>query len=233
MSYVWRGLTERPSRFAVKVWDNSRHLLRPEGLHQLLRAELPRPAWWHLSSVLLQDLPFAAAVVLFTVYALAGRTSPARALLLLWTAYYLFMIVVAFHNEIRYRTVLVPFLFAGAAGGAAALAGRSARRTARVRLALLLGLVLALVPAGGYVGQAVEAMRGRWTLRGARTALDRGDLAAAEAAAARAAAQDGAARPWIVYGRLLARSSRPVEAIEAFRRASVRRPFREGVGDDS
>src|SRR6185503_36484 len=211
-------------RFAVKVWDNARHLVRPEGLHQLLRAELPRPAWWHVASVLLQDVPFAAALALFAVFALAGPPSPARSLLLLWTGYYPFMIVVAFHNEIRYRTALAPFLFAGAVGGAWLLCSRGAWRRPAVRAGVVVGALLAVPPLLPYLAQAGGALRGGWRLREARFAIARGDLAGAATAAERAAALDPAARPWITYGRLLARASRPAEAVDAFQRAAERRP---------
>ena len=61
------------------------------------------------------------------VFVVAGRPSPARRLILTWCAYYLLMVVVVFHNEIRYRSAFVPFAFAGAAGGAMLLASAAER----------------------------------------------------------------------------------------------------------
>ena len=46
------------------------------------------------------------------------------------------MVIVLFHNEIRYRSAFVPFAFAGAAEGARVLADPAARRRLRARVGL-------------------------------------------------------------------------------------------------
>ena len=132
--------------FADKVRANFWHFLRPEGLHNLLRIERSLEPWrarGHAAAR--RPGPAGVRRRCSSPFVLAGRPSPARALILLWCAYYLFMVVVVFHNEIRYRSAFVPFAFAGAAGGArsrcrAANAGasrgsggRSGRRRAGAR----------------------------------------------------------------------------------------------------
>ena len=57
------------------------------------------------------------------------------------------MVVVIFHNEIRYRSTLLPFALAGAAGGWALLRRRDGSAGACARPALGLGLVRPLVVA--------------------------------------------------------------------------------------
>jgi len=224
LGFARRGLRESPGAFARKVWDNLEHFFRPEGLHQLLTVEQPRPAWRTTVSLLLDDAVLVGAVALFVVFAAAGRHSPAAALVHLWMAYYLFMLVVVFHNEIRYRSAFVPFLLAGAAGGASVLMERRTRRRPLVA-ALSAGLFLALFMIGPFVMPASRSLAAWLTLRPARAAIDRGDVAAASSAAFAAAARDpGSARPWITYGGWLARAGRVGEAAEAYERASLRRP---------
>jgi len=74
-------------------------------------------------SLLFDDLFLIVLVPLTLVFVFAGPRSPARGLILGWMAYYLVMIVVVFHNEIRYRSAFVPFACAAAAE--ACLVGRS------------------------------------------------------------------------------------------------------------
>jgi len=224
MAYARRGLRESPDAFARKVWDNSEHFFRPEGLHQLLTVEHPQPSWRHVVSLFLDDAILVAAVLLFAVFVVAGRPVPSAALVFLWVAYYLFMVVVVFHNEIRYRSAFVPFLLAGAAAGAAVL-GDPALRRRPARLGVGAGVLLVvfmLVPFALPAGRALVAW---WTLRPAWAAVERGDLAAASTAAFTSAGRDPeAARPWLTYGRWLARAGRTAEAIEAYQRAAMRRP---------
>lgn len=224
LAYARRGLRESPGAFARKVWDNFEHFFRPEGLHQLLTMEQPRPAWRSLASLLLDDAVLVAAVALFAVFLAAGRTSPAAGLILLWMAYYLFMLVVVFHNEIRYRSAFVPFLLAGAASGASVLVDRAARRPPLV-LALSTGLILAVLMIVPFVVPASRSLSAWWALRPARAAIQRGDLLAVSTTAFAAASRDpDSARPWLTYGRWLVVAGRPTEAIDAYQRAELRKP---------
>jgi tetratricopeptide (TPR) repeat protein len=224
LAYARRGLRESPGSFARKVWDNFEHFFRPEGLHQLLTAEQPRPAWRSLASLVLDDGILVAAVLLFVVFVAAGRKSPAAALVLLWMAYYLFMLVVVFHNEIRYRSAIVPVLLAGAIAGVTALIDRGARRRP-VGVGLSVGILLAGLMVVPFAAPASRALRASWFLRPARAAVQRGDLSAASTAAFAAAGRDpDSARPWLTYGRWLVEAGRTAEAIDAYERAERRRP---------
>jgi hypothetical protein len=223
LKFVWRGIRREPGQLAEKVWYNAVHLIRLEGLHLLLRVEESMPAWRHASLILLDDTLIVAVLVLFPVFALAGRPSPARSMILLWTAYYLFMIVVAFHNEIRYRSTLLPFGLAGAAGGWALLAEAGASRV-RARVGLAIGLALALLVLYPYPRPAWDAVRAASSLRAMAAALDRGDESAAGLLAYEAASRDRqAARPWLTYGRLLAARGRSEQALEAYGKAQERK----------
>jgi hypothetical protein len=224
LAYARRGLRESPGAFARKVWDNFQHFFRPEGLHQLLTVEQPRPAWRSVAALLLDDAVLVAAVALFVVFVVAGRPGPAAGLVFLWMAYYLFMLVVVFHNEIRYRSSFVPFLLAGAAGGASVLLDRTARRPSVV-LALSAGLILAVLMIVPFAGPAIHALSAWWSLGPARGAIQRGELLSASTTAFAAASRDpAAARPWLTYGRWLLEEGRPSEAIDAYERADRRRP---------
>ena len=103
------------------------------------------------------------------------RPSPARRLILIWVSYYLLMVVVVFHNEIRYRSAFVPFAFAGAAEGARVLADPAARRHGRTLLGLGAGLLLSLSMVWPYLPRAYRATAAAWTLRPLDSAVARGD----------------------------------------------------------
>jgi hypothetical protein len=91
--------------------------------------------------------------------------------------------------------------------------------------ALSIGLVLAVLMIIPFAGPGVHALAAWWTLRPARGAIERGDLAVASTAAFAAARRDTeSARPWLTYGRWLARAGRTTEAIDAYQRAELRRP---------
>jgi hypothetical protein len=219
MEFAWRGITRRPEAFPPKVWTNLRHFLRPEGLHTLLTLQQARPAWGHWTAIALEDVLLLAALPAFLAFVLGGRPSPARSLSLLWCAYYLFMVVVVFHNEIRYRSALVPFLFAGAAGGLAALGDAARRRRAWAGLAI--GAVVSGCVLRPYLGPARSAWRAEREIAPARGAIARGDLEAARSRVLRAAAlAPGSSRPWLTYGRWLAAAHRPAEALAAFEEAA-------------
>jgi tetratricopeptide (TPR) repeat protein len=151
----------------------------------------------------------------------AGPRAPARALLLTWLAYYLALLVIVFHTQVRYRTAFTPFLFACAAGGAGVLA--APRR--RAWLGLLAGVVLVGWAGAGHVTAANRAISSAWTLRAARSALDRGDTTGAAALVERAASKDaGAARPFTGHGRWLAEAGRADEAAAAYQQALAVKP---------
>jgi hypothetical protein len=211
-----RGIARQPGAFVEKAWRNLLHLVRPDGLQLLLVVEEPMPAWRHAALVFLDDLIVLPAVVLFAVFLIAGRPSPERRLIGAWTAYYLLMVVVLFHNEIRYRSTLLPFALAGAAAGWALLARREGAAW-RVRLALALGGGLALLVVAPYVNPGVRALRSLPALRAMVRPSKRGDTAAARRQPRRAAQADpDSARPWLRYGRALARHGDPAGALEAY-----------------
>jgi hypothetical protein len=204
LHFALKAIRERPDLFAGKVWDNFWHFLRLDWLDSLLRVERPAPTWQYAAGIVTEDLVLVVLVPLFLVFLLAGHASPARDLIVLWTAYYLFMVVVVFHNELRYRSALAPFAFAGAAGGWALLADRDARRRLPVRAALVLGLAIAFGMLKPYAAASWRA------------------LAAARAPSAEAASalDPRSARPWIRAGRRLIAEGRTAEAIDAYRRAA-------------
>jgi hypothetical protein len=223
LRFALRGVTRRPGAFVEKVWDNARHFFRPEGLHQLLAVELPQPAWRHVVAVLLDDLPFLLSLPPLVVFLACARV-PVRSLLLMWALYYLFMVVVVFHNEIRYRTAFVPAAFAGAAGGLSLLSSVEVRRRRSSRIALLAGAAVSAASVSPYVPRAYGALDAAWTLRPARASIRSGRLADAELWALAAAARDReSVRPWTRYGRWLALAGHPAEAAVAYQRAALRR----------
>jgi hypothetical protein len=219
LHFALRGIRRHPERFVQKIGLNFRHFFRPEGLQNLVGIERSLEPWRHAGSVLLDDLPLLVAVPLFVVFLAAGRPSTARSLIVLWVAYYLLMIIVVFHNEIRYRSAFAPFAFAGAAEGARVLADRASRRRARVAASLGLGLLIALSMVWPYGPPACRALAAEWTLRPLEAALARGDVGEADRIAAAAAQRDpGSPRPWFDYGRSLVRMGRDPEALAAYAR---------------
>jgi tetratricopeptide (TPR) repeat protein len=224
LRFAERGIARRPDLFVEKAWRNLLHLIRPDGLHILLVVEEPMPSWRNAALILLDDAVVLPTVVLFTVYLLAGRRTPAWGYIAAWTAYYLLMVVVLFHNEIRYRSTLLPFALAGAAGGWSILA-RGEGPLWRVRVGLAgAGALVALVVAP-YLVPSFEALRSLPPLAAMEAALERGDRAEAERQAHRAASADpAAARPLLWYGRALARSGDAARALDAYEHAKDRRP---------
>jgi hypothetical protein len=158
------------------------------------------------------------------VFALAGRSSPARTLILAWLAYYLFMIIVVFGNEVpRFRCLYVPFALAGAAGGIAALLDAAAPRRPLAWIGLLLGAWLVVVLHAPYVGAAVRACSAQAAMRPALEAVDRGDLDDASRLAAHAADQAPLSpRPWLVYARRLLDAGQTSAALAAYQKAEER-----------
>ncbi|HEY2941763.1 MAG TPA: hypothetical protein VGN09_04955 [Vicinamibacteria bacterium] len=222
VEFALRGITRHPGAFLDKVRGNFWHLLRPEGLHNLLTIERSLEPWRHLVTILLDDLVLLAALPPFVAFLAAGRRRPARALIALWTAYFLLMVVVVFHNEIRYRSLLIPFMLAGAAGGVALLADPVARRRSLALAGMAVGLVLSTVIVLRYAAPAARAVTAARELRAAREALFRGDITTADQRAAEAAARDPRSpRPWLRYGRALAHAGRVEDAIAAYTRGAA------------
>jgi hypothetical protein len=218
LHFALRGLRRYPGAFVEKVGTNFWHLFRPEGLHTWVAVQRSISPGRHAGSVLLDDLPLLLALPLFGAFLAGGRPSPARSLLALWTAYYLFMIVVVFHNEIRYRSALMPFVFAGAAGGLASFADHTRRR--RLWAGVLVGAAISIGGVSPYAAGMVRALRASRALQPALAAVDEGRIAESRALAAAAAARDPRSpRPWLDYGRRLGWRGHAAEAVEAYRTA--------------
>lgn len=221
LRFAFDGVRNHPDRVPDKIATAFWHFLRPEGLQNLLRIERSLEPWRHAATLLLDDLPMILGVPLFVVFLLAGPRSPTRELILLWTGYYLCMVVIVFHNEVRYRSALAPLAFAGAAGGVAVLADPFLRRRARTLAAALLGLFLGYRMAQPFVGPAFRAVAAASALRPLEVAVGRADWSEADRIAAQAVQADlRSPRPWTTYGRLLAWKGETERALHAYRRAA-------------
>jgi hypothetical protein len=221
--FAIRGIARHPDLFVEKAWSNLLHFVRPDGLQVLLIVEEPMPAWRYAALILLDDVIVLPAVVLFTLFLLASPPTPPWRYIVAWTAYYLLMVVVVFHNEIRYRSTLLPFALAGAAGGWSIMT-RGQAPGWRVRLALVLGVALVVLAVAPYVVPSVRALRSLPPLARMEGALERGDRAEAERQALQAANADPAAsRPFLRYGRALARAGDPARALDMYERAKDRK----------
>jgi len=218
LHFALRGPRRDPGALVEKVRTNFWHLFRPEGLHTWVAVQRSVEPWRHAGNLLLDDLPLLLALPLFAGFLIGGRPSPARALIALWTAYYLFMVVIVFHNEIRYRSALMPFVFAGAAGGLASFADRSRRR--RLWAGILAGAAVSIGSVSPYAAGTTRALRASAGLAPALAAVDAGRIAESRALAGAAAARDPRSpRPWLDYGRRLGMRGHSAEAAEAYRTA--------------
>ena len=230
--FALEGVRERPERFLEKVSDNFRHFVNLEGMKQVLRLERPDPPWRQAGSLLLDDAVLGLGLPLLVVFLLAAprpeappAAGAARAVVATWAAYYLFMVVVVFHNEIRYRSAFVPFVLAAVPAGWQALAAPSAWRCWRTRLAAGAAAALLALMVAPVVVPAARALHSLPALWPARAAVAAGDRGTAEAAVLEAVRRDPAsARPWLLYGRWLARAGDAGRALEAYERARMRRP---------
>jgi hypothetical protein len=221
LHFALRGIREHPDLFLGKVRDNFWHFLRPDWLDSLLRVERPGPAWQYALGIVSEDLLFLATIPPLLVFLLVGRSSPTRDLIALWTVYYLLMIIVVFHNELRYRSALMPFAFPAAAGGVAVLADRDLRRRTATRLGLALGLLVMGAAAWPMARAAVRASVTAMALRPALARFDAGDLEAAKDGVLAAATHDPkSSRPWLAYARRLVFAGHLDEAIDAYRHGS-------------
>lgn len=170
LHFALLGWRRDPGAGLRKVIDGLEYFLRPTGAHELLIAKTPRPSWHHLLAIVFGDVLFALAVPLALSNAVAGPRSPARALLVLWLSYYLLLLVVVFHTQVRYRTPFTPVLFACAVGGWCVLAKGSAREKRRAVIGLVAGIALVSWASLGELRAASRAMVSAWTLRSAQDA---------------------------------------------------------------
>ncbi|HVR70387.1 MAG TPA: glycosyltransferase family 39 protein [Vicinamibacteria bacterium] len=223
MHFALRGIRRTPGAFVDKVRANFWHFLRPEGLHHLLTAESSMEPWRHVFYVVLDDLPGLVLLPPFLAFCLGGRRTAAWALVVLWTAYYLFFEVVVFLNEVpRHRTGYVPFFLAGGVAGIALLRRAEERRRVAPWVGAGIGLLIVARLLSPYPGPAWRTVSALRLIEGVGPALDRGDLAEAERVALAAAARSpDSPRPWNVYARRLVRAGRPGEAVAAYDRAAV------------
>ena len=219
LTFALRGIRRHPDMFVEKIGVNFRHLFRPEGLHNLVRIQRSQEPWRHAASLLLDDLVLVLVVPLACVFLLAGPPSAARGLIAAWVTYYMFMIVVLFHNEVRYRSALVPFLCAAAAGGLATLADASRRRRVATWIGLALGLLVVVDMVRPYAADAVRDAAASVTMIRARRAVSRGDAAEAqritESAAARAPLSP---RPWFELAKALDFRGHAADAVAWYRK---------------
>lgn len=223
VQFAREGVSRDPRKLLEKIETNFRHFLRPEGLQNLVRIERSLESWRHGASVLLDDVPLVLGVVFFCVFLVAAPYSPARALVSGWSAYYLFMVVVVFHNEIRYRSALVPFLFAGAVAGVGILLDRSRRSKLRTLAGLLIGLSLAVSMLRPYATRAAQAAQAAWAQRGLDALVRERDWDGALRLTREASAlAPGSARPWIALGRAAAWAGEDARAWEAYEEAAKR-----------
>lgn len=222
--FALKGIARNPWRLVDKSVANFWHFLRPEGLHNLLRRERSIEPWRHGLTIVLEDAFLALLIPPLLVFVFAGRPSPSRTLILAWLAYYLFMIIVVFGNEVpRFRNPFVPFALAGAAGGVQTLAAPGWRRRPLAWIGLVLGGALVVVLHAPYAGPAVRALAARRAIQPALEAVDRGALGEAEALAVAAASRAPLSpRPWLLYAGRLRASGRVPEAIAAYQRADER-----------
>jgi Dolichyl-phosphate-mannose-protein mannosyltransferase len=224
--FAVRGIRRSPGLFVEKVELNFWHFVRPEGLHNLVAVQRSFEAWRNVVSLLLDDLLLVVLVPLTVVFVFAGPRTPARVLIVGWMAYYLLMIVVVFHNEIRYRSAFVPFACVAAAGGLATLADPARRRRIATWGSLAVGLIIV---AGMLRPYAVEAWRDASSTRlmaTASRAVEGGASAEAWRIAEQAAARaPRSPRPWFDLGKALDFHGDTAGALAAYAKGDPRAVF--------
>jgi hypothetical protein len=223
MHFALRGVRRDPGAFVEKVRKNFWHFLRPEGLHHLLTGESSMEPWRHVFYLVLDDLPGLLLLPPFLAFCAGGRRTAAWALIVLWTAYYLFFEIVVFLNEVpRHRTGFIPFFLVGGLAGLSLLARREDRARAAPWIGAGVGVLIVLGLLAPYPGPAWRTWAALRAFAPAELAVARGDLAEADRVAADAASRaPGSQRPWIRYGRLLAKAGHPKEALAAYERAAA------------
>src|SRR5260221_8820626 len=130
-----------------------------------------------------------------------------------------------FPKGLRYRSTLLPFARAGAAGGWALLARGEGSR-GRGGLGPGCGGALGALVVGPFVGPGGRALRSLPALRAMRGAVEKGDPAAAKRYLDDAVRADPvAARPWLRYGRALTRQGDAAGALAAYDTARDRKGY--------
>ena len=202
--FAVRGISRNPDLFLDKIAVNFWHFVRPEGLHNLVGIQRSLEAWRHVGSLVLDDLLLVLLVPLTVVFVFAGPRTPARGLIVGWMAYYLLMIVVVFHNEIRYRSAFVPFACVAAAGGLGSLFDPERRRRMGTWISLGVGLLIVVGMLRPYAGAGWrDAAATRLTARAVR-AVEGGATDEAWRIAEQAAARaPRSPRPWFDLGQAL------------------------------
>jgi len=225
LELAWRNISAAPEQLPDKAWTALRHFFRPEGLHGWLVLSEPLPGWRHVARVFSDDLPVLLSMALLCAALAAGRGGGPFALVVLWLGYLLFMLVVVFHTEVRYRIGFTPPLFAAAACGLDALGESDPLRRRRARWTAGLALVLAGVVLAPYAVRLVRVTRAELRLGPARAAIQRGDLVQAESVVREAGelAPDTAA-PYLRYGSWLAASGYAGQAARVYEQAERRQP---------
>lgn len=220
---AWQGVRTQPGAFLDKVRLNFWHFLRPEGLDGLLRVERSVEPWGHAKTLLGDDLLLVLVVPLFLAFVCAAPRSATRDVMLLWCGYYLAMVIVVFHNEVRYRSAIAPCVLASAAGGWALLRATDRRARRRAWLGAGLGAGLMAVSLAPYVAPAARALRAASARKSVARWIERGDLTTAREVITRSAAlAPRSTWPWDSYGRSLTRAGHWPEAMAAYREAQRR-----------
>jgi hypothetical protein len=133
------------------------------------------------------------------------------------------MIVVVFHNEIRYRSAFVPFACVAAAGGLATLADPARRRRVTTWVSLGVGLLVVVGMVRPYAAAAWQDASATRLMAGASRAVEAGALDDAwritEQAAARAPRSP---RPWFDLGKALDLHGDTAGALAAYAKGDPR-----------
>lgn len=217
------AIRQHPDLFARKAWSNFWHLIRPEGLDGLLRLERSSEPWGHLKGLVLDDPFLVAALVLVGAFLFGSAPTPARALVLSWCGYFCLMVVVFFHNEVRYRLSLWPYVAAAMAAGLIACRQADATRRRRALAGALAGLLLSGLDVAPYVAPAVRSLAAWRELQPALAAARRGDVPAARPLLERVSATvPQAAWPHVEVARALAAAGQAQAAVDACRSALER-----------
>ncbi len=156
VAWTWRNLRRNPGRILPKSVDNLEHLLRPDGLHRWAGARATLASWRHAIAIAFDDGPWLLGWMGLLGYLLWGRRGSARNLALLWLGYSLLMLVVIFQNEVRYRSLLAPFLLA-----ATMSAMTRGTRAGRWAAGLTSAVVMSFLGVGSLVSAAGQLAAGR------------------------------------------------------------------------
>jgi len=205
-----QNLKRRPDRIPEKIWLNFTHLIRPEGLHHWLTVRSDESSLRTGLQIVFEDGLYLFGWAGFALFLFRKPWNKASILVLLWLAYSLLMVVVVFHNEVRYRSQIAPFLMIagiagwfGPGGRRESTAGRA--WTGRLLAASVLGLALSPYPA--------RAM-----------AVARANQAAVDVSVAEPQPGMEARTFWTERFQLLADQGRLVEAADVFKRLGTSAP---------